>query len=162
MEVFWGERELPQCLISLLDLKAAAVTRLPTPPPPQPNWSPPHRHGRGSWPLSCPVRTAACDSEGLSSQPGQTLLCFWSLEDFQVLATTGPLLGIFTHVYFGLSHHLMISAISGTDVSTIWPQFMIKSVTSCSPSCSGWVLWGVPETFNSTVTHQTETLQTID
>lgn len=157
MEVFWGERELPQSLISLLDLKAAAVTHLPMPPPPQPNWSP-HRHGRGSWPLSCPVRTAACDSEVPSSQPGQTLLCFWSLEDFQVLATTGPLLGIFTHVYFGLSHHLMISAISGTDVSTIRPQFMIKSVTSCS----GRVFWGVPETFNSTVTHQTETLPTID
>lgn len=88
MEVFWGERELRQSLISPLDPKAAAATHLPTPPPPQPNWPPPHHPGRGSWPPSCPARTAACDSERPSSQPGHKAL--FAFEDFQVLAITGP------------------------------------------------------------------------
>lgn len=121
MEVFWGERELPQSLICLLAPKAAAATHLPTPPPPQPNWPPPPHPGRGSWPLSCPVRTAACDSEAPSSQPGHTPL--FAFEDFQVLAVTGPPPALYSCLLWTKS--------SFDDVSSFRYRFHSNTATVC-------------------------------
>lgn len=61
------------------------------PPPPRPNWQRPHHRDTGSWSLSRPIRTAACETAvrpppRLKPVLHDSAACFGSLEGFKLLS----------------------------------------------------------------------------